>query len=54
MLSLRQTPKLEKRLAALEAIFLHIEDLEDSYITLKRLRKKSPRRSLEALEKEYL
>jgi len=65
MLALRLPPEIEKRLAALakktgrtksfyarEAILRHIEDLEDNHLARRRLARRAPRVSLEALEDE--
>jgi RHH-type transcriptional regulator, rel operon repressor / antitoxin RelB len=64
MLALRLPPEIERRLAALakktgrtktfyarEAILRHIEDLEDYHLARKRLTRRAPRVSLEALER---
>lgn len=65
MLALRLPPEIEKRLATLakktgrtksfyarEAILRHIEDLEDNHLARRRLARRAPRVSLEALEGE--
>jgi RHH-type rel operon transcriptional repressor/antitoxin RelB len=65
MLALRLSPDIEKRLNALakktgrtksfyarEAILRHIEDLEDHHLARRRLTRRAPRVSLEALEDE--
>jgi RHH-type rel operon transcriptional repressor/antitoxin RelB len=65
MLALRLPPEIEKRLATLakktgrtksfyarEAILRHIEDLEDNHLARRRLARRTPRVSLEALEEE--
>ena len=65
MLALRLPPEIEKRLAVLakktgrtksfyarEAILRHIEDLEDNHLARRRLARRAPRVSLEALEDE--
>jgi RHH-type rel operon transcriptional repressor/antitoxin RelB len=65
MLALRLPPKIEARLDALakktgrtksfyarEAILRHIEDLEDFHLARRRLTRRGPRVSLEALEAE--
>ena len=65
MLALRLPPKVEKRLDALarktgrtksfyarEAILRHIEDIEDDYLARRRLARRAPRVTLEALEEE--
>ncbi|WP_406853814.1 TraY domain-containing protein [Alsobacter sp. KACC 23698] len=65
MLALRLTPDLEKRLEALarrtnrtksfyarEAIERHLDDIEDGYLALERLRRGGPTVSLEELEAE--
>ena len=65
MLALRLPPEIEKRLATLakktgrtksfyarEAILRHIEDLEDNHLARRRLARRTPRVSLEALEDE--
>ena len=63
MLALRLPPEIEKRLDMLakktgrtksfyarEAILRHIEDLEDYHLARRRLSRRAPRVSLEALE----
>ncbi len=63
MLALRLPPEIEKRLDTLakktgrtksfyarEAILRHIEDLEDYHLARRRLGRRAPRVSLEALE----
>ena len=63
MLALRLPPEIEKRLDTLakktgrtksfyarEAILRHIEDLEDFHLASRRLGRRAPRVSLEALE----
>ena len=65
MLALRLPPKIEKRLDNLakktgrtksfyarEAILRHIEDLEDYHVASRRLVRRAPRITLEALERE--
>ena len=65
MLALRLPTDIEQRLAALakktgrtksfyarEAILRHIEDLEDHHLARRRLARRAPRVSLEALEDE--
>jgi RHH-type rel operon transcriptional repressor/antitoxin RelB len=67
MLALRLPVEIEKRLEALakktgrtksfyarEAILRHIEDLEDVHLARRRLARKAPRVSLEALEDELV
>ncbi len=64
MLALRLPPEIEKRLSALaertgrtksfyarEAILRHIEDIEDAYQALDRLKKPGKRWSLEDIER---
>ena len=64
MLSLRLPPEIEKRLAALakktgrtksfharDAIVRHIEDIEDYYLTRRRLARGGSRVGLERLER---
>lgn len=64
MLALRLPPELEKRLDALakktgrtksyyarEAILQHLEDIEDAYLALERLKKPGKRWSLEDIER---
>jgi len=64
MLALRLPPKIEKRLDTLakktgrtksyyarEAILRHIEDLEDYHLARRRLARRAPRISLEAMER---
>ncbi len=64
MLALRLPPEIEKRLADLaqrsgrtktfyvrEAILRHLDDLEDAYLALRRLKKPVKRWTLEELEK---
>jgi RHH-type rel operon transcriptional repressor/antitoxin RelB len=66
MLALRLPPDIEKRLAALakktgrtksfyarEAILQHLEDLEDGYLALKRLKANEPRIPLEDIIREF-
>ena len=66
MLALRLPPDIEKRLANLakktgrsksfyarEAILTHLEDLEDGYLALQRLKANEPRIPLEELMKEF-
>jgi RHH-type rel operon transcriptional repressor/antitoxin RelB len=66
MLALRLPPDIEKRLAALakktgrtksfyarEAILEHLEDLEDGYLALERLKAKRKPIPLEELEREF-
>ena len=65
MLALRLPPEIAKRLDSLakrtgrtrsfyarEAILRHIEDLEDAYLARRRLARRAPRITLEALENE--
>ena len=67
MLALRLPPEIEKRLATLarktgrtksfyarEAILRHIEDLEDDHLARRRLARRAPRVTLEAMERELL
>ena len=64
MLALRLPPDIEKRLAALaertgrsksfyarEAILRHMEDIEDAYVALDRLKRPARRWSLDDIER---
>lgn len=64
MLALRLPPAIEKRLGALakktgrtksyyarEAILRHIEDIEDQYLAVARIKRGGRRKSLKALER---
>jgi RHH-type rel operon transcriptional repressor/antitoxin RelB len=66
MLALRLPPDIEKRLTDLakktgrsksfyarEAILQHLDDLEDGYLALKRLKANEPRVSLEELMERH-
>jgi RHH-type rel operon transcriptional repressor/antitoxin RelB len=65
MLAIRLDPALEKRLAVLaartgrtktfyarEAILAHLEDLEDTYLAVKRLKRPGKTRSAEEVKRE--
>src|SRR3954447_4200145 len=65
MLALRLPPEIEQRLDALakktgrsksyyarEAILLHIEDIEDTYLARRRRQRGGPRVTLESLERD--
>ena len=65
MLAIRLDPTVEKRLGALaaktgrtktfyarEAILAHLEDLEDTYLAVKRLKRPGKTRSAEEVKRE--